>query len=229
MTEVEIFDDKAKLCAQMASQLLELIIKTPRGEFNLCITGGGLGIALLAALSEHPSRDLVNWESVNIFWGDERFLSKNHPDRNELQAEQALLKDLVVNKFPFPASDGNTLEQARSQFEETVRSHFGEVDIVFDLVLLGIGPDGHVASLFPGRFISQTDVIVAEEHSPKPPDERLSFNYWVLNQARRVWFLASGSEKQSAVAEALGQDSELPVARVTGREQTKFFLTSDAV
>lgn len=229
MTEVEIFDDKTKLCNQMAGQLLELIIKAPRGEFNLCITGGGLGIDLLTALREHPSRDLVDWKSVNIFWGDERFLSRDHPDRNEFQAEQALLADLAVNKFPFPASDTSTLQQARFQFEQTVKNHYGEVDIVFDLVLLGVGHDGHIASLFPGRFFSQSDVIVAEEKSPKPPHARLSFNYWVLNQARRVWFLASGSEKQSAIAEALGESSVLPVARVTGREQTKFFLTSDAV
>lgn len=229
MTEIEIFDSKSELCTQMAGQLLELIEKSPRKEFNLAITGGGLGIALLESIREHPSRDLVNWKTVHVFWGDERFVPGKHSDRNDLQAQQALLSHLDTNNHPFPASDQVSLQQARIEYEAILRDHFAASDIVFDLVLLGIGPDGHIASLFPAQIHPQSDAIVAVENSPKPPAERLSLNYWVLNQARRVWFLAAGPEKQVAVNAILAGGSELPGALVSGREETKFFLTADVI
>lgn len=228
MTLVEIFEGKPELKKAMATQLLELIRKTPRDQFNLAVTGGGLGIELLAEIAGHPDRDLVDWSTVNIFFSDERFVPAASPDRNQLQATQALLDAIDCNVFGFPASDDLSLEPARASFEKTLLEHFDSAaDVVFDLILLGIGPDGHIASLFPGFSYPPEQAVVSVSDSPKPPAQRLSLNYWVINQAKRVWFLASGSEKRLVVNSALSGERDYPVGKISAREETKFFITAD--
>jgi 6-phosphogluconolactonase len=100
--------------------------------------------------------------------------------------------------------------------------------VTFDILLLGIGPDGHVASLFPGKD-AQGQLVVAEHDSPKPPPMRLSLSYEAINSAREVWFTVAGADKQNAVATAFGDNpQELPVGRVRGRERTVWFVDATA-
>lgn len=189
---------------------------------NLVVTGGTVGILTLAKL-----RDLtLDYSRVHIWWGDERFVEKQSADRNELQARNALLNHIEIpasNLHPFPASDeGQSLDEAAASFREVVRG------VRFDILLLGIGPDGHVASLFPGHDAAG-ELVVAEHDSPKPPPQRLSLSYDAINSAREVWFTVAGADKQNAVSVAFGDQPEsLPVGRVRGTEKTVWFVDASA-
>ena len=189
---------------------------------NLVVTGGTVGILTLAKLRELA----LDWSRVHVWWGDERFVAKGSADRNELQAKNALLDHIEIpaqNLHPFPASDeGLELDDAAAEFRKVVAG------ITFDILLLGIGPDGHVASLFPGKQ-AQGDLVVAEHDSPKPPPLRLSLSYEAINSAKEVWFTVAGADKADAVAVAFGDTPEsLPVGRVRGTERTVWFVDSTA-
>lgn len=197
------------------------LLKT-QAEVNLVVTGGTVGILTLAKL-----RDLeFDWSRVQVWWGDERFVEKSSPDRNELQAHNALFDHVEIpasNLHPFPASDeGLTLDEAAEAFRAQVNG------VRFDILLLGVGPDGHVASLFPGHS-APGELVIAEHNSPKPPPQRLSFSYAVLNTAREVWFTVAGADKQDAVSAAFADGgTDLPVGRVSGTERTVWFVDSTA-
>ena len=189
---------------------------------NLVVTGGTVGILTLAKLRELT----LDYSRVHIWWGDERFVEKQSADRNELQARIALLNHVEIpasNLHPFPASDeGQSLDEAAVSFREVVRG------VRFDILLLGIGPDGHVASLFPGHDAAG-ELVVAEHDSPKPPPQRLSLSYDAINSAREVWFTVAGADKQDAVSVAFGDQPEsLPVGRVRGTEKTVWFVDASA-
>lgn len=207
----------AEAIAKRVSELL-----TTQSTVNLVVTGGTVGILTLAKL-----RDVqVDWTGVQIWWGDERFVERGSDDRNELQARRALIDHIEIpaeNLHPFPASDeGLTLDEAAEAFRKVVAG------VNFDILLLGIGPDGHVASLFPGKN-AEGELVVAEHDSPKPPPQRLSLSYAAINSASEVWFTVAGADKQNAVATAFGDNpQELPVGRVSGRERTLWFVDATA-
>ena len=195
---------------------------TEQSVVNLVVTGGTVGILTLVKLREVP----IDWARIHVWWGDERFVDRNSGDRNELQARNALLDHIDIpaeNLHAFPASDeGLSLDEAAAEFRKEVSG------VNFDILLLGIGPDGHVASLFPGKEASG-DLVVAEHDSPKPPPMRLSLSYEAINSAREVWFTVAGADKQNAVATAFGENPEqLPVGRVRGRERTVWFVDATA-
>lgn len=207
----------AEAIAKRVSELL-----TTQSTVNLVVTGGTVGIMTLAKL-----RDVqVDWTGVQIWWGDERFVERGSADRNELQARRALIDHIEIpaeNLHPFPASDeGLSLDEAAEAFRKVV------AEVNFDILLLGIGPDGHVASLFPGKN-AEGELVVAEHDSPKPPPQRLSLSYDAINSASEVWFTVAGADKQNAVATAFGDNpQELPVGRVSGRERTIWFVDATA-
>ncbi|MEN9730887.1 MAG: hypothetical protein RL488_197 [Actinomycetota bacterium] len=189
---------------------------------NLVVTGGTVGILTLAKLREIS----FDWSHVHVWWGDERFVEKASGDRNELQARNAWLAHIEIpaeNLHPFPASDeGISLDDAAAAFRGAVTG------VRFDILLLGIGPDGHVASLFPGHS-AEGELVVAEHNSPKPPPQRLSLSYDAINSAREVWFTVAGADKADAVSVAFGDDpASLPVGRVRGVERTVWFVDATA-
>jgi 6-phosphogluconolactonase len=158
------------------------------------------------------------------------------PERNALQARQALLDRLPFDPHrlhPMPAADtgfGSLDEAAASYAEELRASPAGS----FDVVMLGVGPDGHVASLFPGfpqLYVTDT-IAVGVSGSPKPPPERISLTLPALNRAEQVWFLVSGDAKSDAVARALAPEPpevhDLPAVGVHGRRHTVWFLDEAA-
>ncbi len=227
MIEVKEFSSEAALTAQAASDialLLEQAIAL-RGKARLVLTGGTLGIKILGDFKT-LGLDLSNVES---FFGDERFVDLEHPDRNEHQGIVAW-PDLSAAKLNrFPAAD-TSLEEAAREFNLHIESLFGPLGDsapVFDVVILGMGPDGHVASLFPGHHQAQS-WIIAEKLSPKPPAERLSFSYQALNRSRAVIFLASGSAKVEAAQCAIqNQACDLPAAKVKGLELTRWYVDEE--
>lgn len=200
-----------------------------RGRADIVLTGGTVGIGSLAAIAHHPDRDEIDWRAVRVWWGDERFVPTSNPDRNEVQATDALLGQLPLtlsNVFRFPAADGITLESARDRFELTIRDEFLG-DPRFDLVLCGIGPDGHVASLFPGRDHGDgTQFVIAVDDSPKPPPRRLSLTFETLNRGDKVWIVCAGADKANAIGRLMqgAPVSEIPAAGLDGRVETALYL-----
>ncbi len=227
MTEVLSFESDAELTAQAAVHIAQILQNaiSQRGVARLVLTGGTLGIKILADLR----RQGLELSKLQVFFGDERFVSLDHSDRNEHQGLSAWPELASANLHRFPAAE-RPLDSAAAEFDAEVTQLLGPINqetAIFDVVILGMGPDGHVASLFPGRK-HENRWIVAEHDSPKPPAERLSFSYQALNRARVVVFLASGSAKAQVASCAIRDlDCDLPAAKVKGIELTRWYLDQE--
>jgi 6-phosphogluconolactonase len=232
---VEVHADAAALATAVAGELLGRLAdaQSAGGVPDIALTGGTIAEAVhreLARLS--PSSD-VDWTRVSVWWGDERFVAPDDPERNARQARAAFL-DAVgvdpanVHEMPSTADAANVDEGAAAYSDEVRKQGSGD----FEIVMLGIGPDGHVASLFPGhpQLDVEDRIAVGVTDSPKPPPERISLTFPALNRARSVWYLASGEGKAEAVARALGgaDRHEIPASGVAGKEETIWFLDRDS-
>lgn len=208
------------------------------GEASVVLTGGTVGIGVLEAINGAAARDRVDWSRLNLWWGDERWLPAGHADRNETQARRALLDHVPVDParvHPFAASDGALdLDAAADAYAADLAAHAmtGSTLPWFDITFLGVGPDGHVASLFPELpGIRETvRTVIPVRDSPKPPPERLSLTLPVINSSARVWLVLAGSDKASALGLTLAGASlnEVPAAGVQGRRRTLFFVDAEA-
>jgi 6-phosphogluconolactonase len=203
-----------------------------RGVAHVVLTGGTVGTGLLASLASSPLVGLIDWTSVHVWWGDERFVGARDADRNEGQAQAALL-----GAVPLPEEnihrmgsldDFATAEDAAAAYAAEVAAH-GTPE--WDVLMLGMGPDGHVASLFPGHavYLAHGDAeAVAVHDAPKPPPTRLSLSLASINRARQVWIVAAGEPKADAVSGGLAGDKSLPVAAVAGTERTLWLIDAAA-
>lgn len=236
MTEPKVIveSDAQTLAEAIADRLLARLgeIQADGRVPAVALTGGTIADGAHRAVAARSPHAAVDWSQVDIWWGDERFVPFGHPDRNDAQAWAAFLGAVGVDPdrvHPMPVSDSTDVDAAAVAYGDVVRAHGGGE---FDVVMLGVGPDGHVASLFPG--FAQLDVrdaiAVAVHGSPKPPPERISLTFSALNRAQAVWFLVSGDGKSDAVARALaGADPhEVPAAGVTGGEETLWLLDAAA-
>lgn len=227
MIQVLTFESDAELTAQAATDITGILqtAMAERGIARLVLTGGTLGIKILADLRGHG----LDLSKLEVFFGDERYVALDHADRNEQQGLTAWPELASAQLHRFPEAD-LPLDSAASAFDAEVAQLLGPIDhgsAIFDVVILGMGPDGHVASLFPGRK-HETRWIIAEHDSPKPPAERLSFSYQALNRARVLVFLASGSAKAAVASCAIRDlDCDLPAAKVKGVELTRWYVDQE--
>lgn len=212
-----------------------------------------MGIAVLETFARDQALTGQEWDRIHLWWSDERFVPSGSPERNAVQARAALIDSIPVspsNVHEFPASDqAMTLQQAATAFEAEAASWFGapgsSTESTFDLALLGVGPDGHIASLFPGHDYPTENWVVYETASPKPPAQRLSFSYLALERASEIWLLLAGAEKAEMLATVMAsgdstlrvaarsrdesdQQEVLPVQRLSGGETVTWFLDSAA-
>ncbi|GAB2593808.1 6-phosphogluconolactonase [Pseudactinotalea suaedae] len=235
---VVVHPDADAVARATAARLLLALMdaEAVRTPVHVCLTGGTVGTRTLAEVARSELRDLVDWTGVHLWWGDERFVPAGDDDRNEKQARTALIDALPIpaeNVHPLPASDeAADLDAALTLARADLSSHAGDGGPwpVFDVMLLGVGPDGHVASLFPGKQSLQAmDVAaVGETDSPKPPPARVSLTLPVLNASRQVWFVVAGADKAEAVDAVLRGGSDLPAARVSGQDVTLWLLDAAA-
>ena len=233
--DVVIHPDGASLAALTADRLLLAVLDavSARGRADIALTGGSMGSAVVAALAQHPRRSAVDWARVHYWWGDERFLPSGDADRNDTQNDAAGLAALApepahVHRVPGPDSV-TSAEQSAGRYEEALRAHGGGT---FDVVLLGVGGDGHVASLFPGHPQQQSSatIAVAVHDSPKPPPTRVSLTAECLSRARRVWFVVSGTGKASAVRDGVtgAPPSRSSTGLVQGDDETLWLVDEAA-
>ncbi len=239
---VVISPDKSALTESVAARFLKRVIATleARPLAHISLTGGSMGGAVLAASKSCEGFDTVDWSRVHFWWSDERFVPAADGDRNELQARDALLDALVLpddNIHAMAASDsGLTAEEGARAYEREL-ARFIDPDASgpwpsFDVCFLGVGPDAHIASLFPDRDeIQVTDrAALPVFNSPKPPPVRITLTRPVINSSRRVWLVLSGADKASALGLALAGASyaRVPAAGAKGRLRTIFFVDRDA-
>ncbi|WP_010525057.1 6-phosphogluconolactonase [Nesterenkonia sp. F] len=245
---IEIFADKDALCASVAERLVELLRSTVEadGVAHVALTGGGAGIGTLAAVSELLRGDASaapDWRAVHFWWGDERLLPAGDAERNAQQAHEALLEELIrehglpeANVHPMAAAEQTgSPDEGAERYAAELASHAaaGAALPEFAVVLLGVGPDGHVASLFPGRDALATTgrSTVGEHDSPKPPPARISLTFDAIHSARRVWTVVAGADKAEAVGRAFEEATpveEIPAKKARGAEETIWHVDAAA-
>lgn len=239
MTEptIHVSSSREELTTAVASALLARLANAQgRGEVpQIVLTGGSVADELHRELARLSHTSAVDWARVVLWWGDERWLPAGSDDRNEVQARAAFIDEVGVdeaNVHAMPASDaGLSLAEAAQAYSETLRE-LGAGS--FEVLMLGIGPDGHVASLFPGHPAAEVAdaVVVPVEDSPKPPPERLSLTFEAMERSDAVWFIAAGADKAAAVAAATSMSAtpgspealECPARVPRGTEETIFWL-----
>lgn len=204
---VHIFKDLDELSRAAAEMFVDLVNQSiaAHGRFSLALSGGQTPRQLYGILAEAPFRERIHWQAVHIFWGDERCVPANDPRSNALMAQEALLNHVPVPSSQIHSVQGDLLPaQAAEQYEAKLRDFFGEQPPVFDLILLGLGDNGHTASLFPHTpVLDEKKRWVAEVYVAEQEMYRVTFTAPLINQAHQVIFLVSGAEKALALREVL--------------------------
>ncbi len=239
---VVVHRDKQLLADAAAARLVTAIVEaqSSRGQADIVLTGGSMGSAVLLSLSRSAAKDSIDWRRLNLWWGDERFLPDGDPDRNETQARRALLDAVPLDPtrvHAMPASDGPygvDVDTAAAHYARELAAAAPQGHDVpeFDVLMLGVGPDAHVASLFPEHpaLHERNASTIGVRGAPKPPPVRVSMTFPSLCSARDLWFLVSGADKAGAVGLALSGAGELqaPAAGVTGIRSTTWLVDRDA-
>lgn len=232
---VVVYPGKQQLSDAIAARLVTAIadVQAEREVVQLSLTGGSLGSDIWASMTRLPAKDSVDWSRVEIWWGDERYLPAGDPDRNDVQNDAAGLAQLpldsaLVHRVQGP-DESESAEASADAYSAAVRSCGAGA---FDVMILGVGPDGHVASLFPGHPAQQTSdaIAVAVHDSPKPPPDRVSLTFEALRRSREVWFVVAGADKAEAVARGVhGAPPALnSAAQVKGEERTLWLVDAEA-
>jgi 6-phosphogluconolactonase len=233
---VEILTNSDALVAAAGERLIGVIdaAAAARGRALIVLTGGGNGNRLLQYLGAQGQR--IDWAKVHLFWGDERYIAEDDDERNDKQARVALLDHIDIparNVHTMPASDGefgNDLAAAALAYEQLLAANAESGDPApnFDVHLLGVGPEGHINSVFPDSPAAQetTRLVIGVDDSPKPPPQRITLTLPAIQRSRDVWMMVSGAEKADAVAAAIGgaDPASVPAAGAVGRENTVWFL-----
>jgi 6-phosphogluconolactonase len=234
---VIVHADADLLAEAVAARMLVRLIdaQSARGSACVVLTGGRVAAAVYRAVAASPAVGAVDWSRVDFWWGDERFLPAEHPDRNEVQARAAFLSALPIDPSrvrPMPASDGpdgDDPEAAAARYAKALADAAGGSAELphFDLLLLGVGEDGHVASVFPEHPVAyETRPVSAVRGAPKPPPVRTTLTLPAINTAEEVWLIASGADKAAAVGMAISGAGpvQLPAGGVNGVERTLWLL-----
>jgi len=233
---VVVHADKQTLADAVAARLVTALVdaQTRSPEAQVALTGGSMGSAIIASVAQVPGRSAVDWSRVRVWWGDERYLPAGDPDRNDTQNDAAGLTALgldpaKVHRVAGPDAS-ESAEASAEAYGASIRE-FGQK--AWDVVLFGVGPDGHVASLFPHHPAQRIGdaIAVAVHDSPKPPPDRVSLTFECFERSHEVWFLVAGPDKADAVAAALAPGADrwdVPAAGVRGTDATLWLLDADA-
>lgn len=225
MTRWTVLRDAESVCRAMADRLIETAVESidDRGVFRVALSGGGTPKTVYPMILEPHHRDAVDWSRVDFFWGDERAVPPDDPESNFGVAFQMLIAQLPnvrpdrVHRMPAEAPD---LAAAALSYESELRLAFnarGEGPPAFDFIWLGMGPDGHTASLFPGSAaLDESERWVVANWAPYPQAWRMTLTFPILNAGRRVVFAVEGANKADAVRAVRAGGSGLPAERIDG-------------
>jgi len=216
-----IFDDEMSLSKALAQEILNIAKQSilKKDCFNIVLTGGQSVLALYKILSKADS----NWDKWHIYIGDERFLPKDHKDRND-----RVINKIWLDNSPIPQKNIHFIQaelgliDAQQEYERVL-----EKVNKFDIVLLSMGEDGHIASLFPNHSYPENHMVVIENNSPKFPKQRISMSYKRLNNSNYVFKLILGNSKKN-VLKLLKQGEYLPISKVNG-DSNKVYICQNSI
>lgn len=235
---IETYADTDALVTATGDRLVDAIKAAiaARDIATIALTGGGTGIGLLKRVGERAGE--IDWSRVHIYWGDERFVPADDDERNEKQAREALLDHVGIpeaNVHPMAASDGefgDAIDAAAEAYSQVLAEAGPDPTPAFDVHLLGMGPEGHVNSLFPDTDAVKetTRFVVGVTDCPKPPPRRITLTLPAVTRSREVWLVVSGEGKADAVAAAVGgaRPVDIPAAGAVGTEATVWLLDKGA-
>ena len=233
-TQVTVFPSAAALAEGVAELFAVRAAEAveERGRFRVALAGGRTPLAAYRRLAASPWADLVPWGAVEVFFGDERCVGECDGARNDAAAREAFLRHVAIppeNVHPVPALAPDGAARYEALLRERLSAPAPAVPVL-DLVLLGLGEDGHTASLFPGHpALAETRrLVVSVDGAPKPPPARVTFTLPLLNAARAVAFVVSGREKRGALARVLAGERALPAACVEPPDGERLFLLDRA-
>ena len=230
--EIKVFEDLDDVSSHAAAEI-ERIIGGSLSRAKACsiaLSGGATPRKLYGLLATEYARK-IDWSRVHFFWGDERFVPHDDPASNYHLVQETLLDQVPIppgNLHPIP-TELQTPEESARRYEAELRAHFGEGIPAFDLILLGVGTDGHTASLFPRSLaLREREAWVVSVNEPLHPPPRLSLTLTVLNAGRVILFLVAGEEKKQIVKTILEEGGKsratYPAAMVQGIERTIWCL-----
>lgn len=216
---VEVAKDPEALAHRAARWITDLAAAS-RDRFAVCLSGGSTPRRLYQLLAESPYRDTLPWDRVHWLWGDERFVPWDHPDSNYGMVRAALLGRVPVppgNIHGIPTS--GTPADAAATYERVLKSYYGSESLdptrpLFDIQILGLGPDGHTASLIPGTSVLEERNRWVAEVIGGRPEPRITLTYPAIESSRHTAFLVAGAEKRETLSRALAGDQALPAARI---------------
>lgn len=205
--DISIYANESELANTTVADLLSLINEKllENSECHISLTGGTLGNLISIKLANHLNNG--EWEGLHIWWSDERFVPLTSSDRNDLEFVKSIkeFSKVIVHRAPF---DGDVTHSAEI-FDREV------ANVKFDLMILGMGPDGHIASLFPNKIHKdERRAAFAVSDSPKPPKERITLSLRKINESNEIWLVASGEAKAEAIASLIEEEQSLPVSHV---------------
>ncbi len=219
--------DVAGVVAQRFLDRLTKLLST-RDEVHICLTGGGTADQVYEKFAELAAGAELDLTHLHLWWGDERFVAATDPARNSLQAISRLARTLPIQSAHIHMM---AAKEGRADAYESAAEYAAELGATrFDLTFMGMGIDGHVASIFPHHPSSEptSRTVIGVTESPKPPAERISLTLPTLCRSDEVWFVATGAAKARALAAALAGDEELPASQVHGTSATFWFIDEAA-
>lgn len=229
-TRVVRLPEAHDVASLVAERLLDVIVglQAKQGDVNICLTGGDTANAMYEVFADLAATSDIDATRMHFWWGDERFVPATDPARNSLQAIERLARTIPINSahiHMMAAQDGrkDSHESASVYESELGNTHF-------DITLMGLGTDGHCASIFQDHpsFEPTNRLVIGVEDSPKPPSERITLTFNALNRSTHVWFLATGRQKAKALAAVLDGDPSLPATHVRGEQGTLWFVDEEA-
>lgn len=233
-TTDHLHQDSTALVEHVARDFLELVarVQADGRDPHVVLTGGGIAAQVHAKVAALAAEHQVDWSRVHFWWGDERFVASDDDERNAKQAADAMLDHLDVDPafvHRAPGSDqAPDAAQAARQYAEQIEQHGPEN---FDLVMLSLGPDGHVASMFPGHeALSAEGWTTSVTDSPKPPPERVTLTLPALARTSQLWIMATGAEKAEVLARTRtsGPVSEAPARALLGATDVHWYMDEEA-
>lgn len=223
--DLTLYADAPELVTEVTSQILAAIergLKVKR-QFNLVLTGGTLGVQISEFLLKEWNAQPDAFAGLHIWWSDERFVDSESAERNAFPLHNTVTNKNIVIHEALASNVASSIEEAVSDYALALE------DVDIDLNILGLGPDGHVASLFPGiANLDDTRDIFAITDSPKPPPVRVSFTMKLINEAKEVWIIAAGEGKADAVTKIIEGDLSIPASYVRAKEHTRLIVDTEA-